>query len=288
MSLVLTNRAGILEDRARMFSKARHFFQEREILEVDVPLLTQKAPIDAHIDLISASCMGKKCYLQSSPEYPMKRLIAEGMGDIYQLSHVFREGELGVRHNPEFTMVEWYRIGFSFQEMIEETIAFLQLFLPKVEAEYLSYDEAFNLYAKSPLQDPDYQMAFEIEPQLGIGKFTVLLDFPAESAALAQVVEKKGQLVAERFEIFYQGIELANGYHELTDPHEQKKRLEEANKKREALKKECYPLDTNLIEALQKGLPDMCGVACGFDRLMMLKHEVSHIEEVLSYAWDRT
>lgn len=269
-----------------MLSLSRAFFQKKGVLEVDVPLLTQKAPIDLHIDLIQAVCSGKSCYLQSSPEYPMKRLLAEGIGDIYQLSHVFRDGECGGRHNPEFSMVEWYRHGFSFGKMIEETVEFIRLFLPFVSSvDYVTYDEVFAPYATSS-QDKDYIMAFEIEPKLGVEKFTILTDFPPEQAALAKVIEKEGKKVAERFEIFYQGMELANGYHEVTSAREVEQRCITANQQRRALQKPVYPIDTYLIEALEKGIPDMCGVACGFDRLLMLQLKATHISEVLPFSWD--
>lgn len=288
----MSNKIDILHDRAHMFSRARHFFAERKILEVDVPVLTQKAPINEHIDLVTCMCMGKKSYLQSSPEYGMKRLLAEGIGDIYQLGHVYRDGEKGNKHNPEFVMAEWYRIGFSFKEMIEETLAFLRLFLDVKKIETLNYKEAFQKHAQIDITtykgDRDELFAIEVEPKLGNECFTILKGFPPEEAALSQIREENGELVAMRFEFFYRGFELANGYHELIDPIEQKKRLEEQNEKRRRLNKEQYPIDTHLLSALEKGLPDMCGVACGFDRLMMLKHQAQDIEEVIPFGWENT
>jgi len=261
-------------------------------MEVDVPLLTQKAPIDCHIDLVESQCMGKRCYLQSSPEYGMKRLLSEGIGDIYQLSHVFRDGDRGERHNPEFTMVEWYRIGFSFEEMMEETALFLRLFLDVNGVETLSYKEAFRKYAHVDVSDIVYDrdivFASAVEPHLGREGLTILKDFPPEEAALSQISEKNGERIAERFEFFYQGFELANGYHELIDPIEQRKRLEEANEKRAKLNKGRYPMDDYFLAAVEKGLPDMCGVACGFDRMMMLRLGLTNIEDVLPFSWDHT
>lgn len=292
MSLALTNRIPILKDRAVQFQKCRQFFAEKNIFEVDVPLLTKKAPIDVHIDLVHACCMKQKAYLQSSPEYGMKRLLAEGIGDIYQLSHVYRDGEEGTRHNPEFTMVEWYRVGMPFSNMIEETKKFLQLFIDVQDYEILSFAEAFKKYAhieiKEVSEDIDVLFATHVEPFLGHNQFTILIDFPKEMAALSQIIEKNGSFFAERFEFFYQGFEIANGYHELIDPQEQKKRLSLANAERKKLGKEEYPVDTYFLEALEKGLEDMCGVACGFDRLMMLRHGVSHINEVIAFPWNQT
>lgn len=287
MSLESTNKISILKERARMFQKARDFFSKREILEVDVPVMTQKAPIDLHIDLVKGSCMGQTCYLQSSPEYGMKRLLSMGIGDIYQLSHVFRDHEKGERHNPEFVMVEWYKIGVTFEAMIEETLDFLRLFLPLKKVEILSYDEMFKKYGKHDVEE-SVDFAINIEPKLGDGCFTVIKDFPHEQAALARVEEKNDKFIAMRFEIFHKGYELANGYKELTDAREQRKRLIDANRKRKALNKEEYPIDEYFLEALEKGLPDMCGVAVGFDRLMMLKCKTTNINDVIPFGWENT
>lgn len=301
----------ILKDRALMFQKARQFFSEKGVLEVDCPSLSRYASCDAHIDLIPAHLMNNiACFLHSSPEYGMKRLLSLGMGDIYQLSHVFRDGEYGQRHNPEFMMAEWYRLACSFEQMIEETLDFIQLFLGKLPAEYLSYREAFLRYAKidpylasdeelkKHLQTiaPDavadsrddicnYILALEIEPHLGKDKLSVLTFFPPSQAALAKTRKYDGQNVAERFEVYYQTVELANGYHELQDPDEQLKRLHEANETRVALKKEMLPIDMRFIESLRKGLPECSGVAVGIDRLMMLRHKKETIEQVMPFDW---
>lgn len=285
MSLALTNRLAILQDRAAMLAEARAFFAQRDVLEVDVPILSERASVDAHIDLIEASCLGKKAFLHSSPEYGMKRLLSEGIGDIYQISHVFRNDEKGERHNPEFTMVEWYRCAFPFEQMIEETKAFVSLFLTgKPAFEHVSYHEVFMRYVghfPNSSDERDTLFAFEIEPKLNA---TILYGFPPEQAALSQI--KNGY--AERFELFYEGMELANGYHELIDPHEQRKRFEQNNQKRLALGKSSYPLDPFFLDALEEGLPDCCGVAVGFDRLMMLRHAAQAIEEVIPFCWERS
>lgn len=290
MSLALTSdRLHLLRDRAAMFKEVRSFFAERTVLEVDVPILSRGAPIDVHIDLMHTDVgSGKRFFLHSSPEYGMKRLLAEKIGDIYQLSHVFRLGEVGALHNPEFTMVEWYRMGFSLEEMIRETFAFVRLFLPHAPAtfEVADYQEVFVSYTgrfPSSLEERDPLFAFEIEPHLGRDKILILRGFPKEQAALAQI-DAEGK--AERFELFYQGIELANGYHELIDPIEQRGRFVQANEKRAALGKECYPLDEAFLSALERGIPDCCGVAVGFDRLMVLRHALNSIAPTLSFAWE--
>lgn len=311
----MSKRLDILRDRAAMLSKARAFFAERNVLEVDCPLLTRQASVDAHIDLISAHFReGKRRYLHSSPEYGMKRLLTEGIGDCYQLGHVFREGELGPKHNPEFTLVEWYRIGRYFEEFIEETAHFIRLFLGDLPLELLSYREAFEIYLKiNPFrakeedlvallkkhQVPVYPTLFSegkdallnlllatlIEPKLGEKGLTALLYYPPTQAALAKTTKNDNDLVACRFELYFKGIELANGYDELSDPKEQKERFEEANMQRLRLGKEVLPLDEAFLKALEKGLPSCCGVAVGFDRLMMLRHQKTSLKEVLSFDW---
>lgn len=237
MSLALTSRLEILQDRAVMLAEARAFFAKRAVMEVDVPALSLLASVDTYIDLVTAECGGEPCFLHSSPEYGMKRLLAEGIGDIFQLSHVFREGEVGSRHNPEFTMVEWYRFGFTLEDLIEETVAFLQLFLPVERVERMTYRETFARYVGRMPEteaEEDELLAFSIEPHLGEKGFTIITDFPLSRAALAQVTLKNGEKVAERFEIFYRGMELANGYHELLDAGEQTRRQRRANEERGA------------------------------------------------------
>jgi lysyl-tRNA synthetase class 2 len=302
-----------------MLAAARAFFARHSILEVDCPLITSAASVDAHIDLISICYQNRdKRYLHSSPEYGMKRLIAEGAGDIYQLAHVFRDGELGVKHNPEFMMAEWYRLSVPFSQMIAETAEFIYLFLEirlnSNKFEILSYRDAFLRYAGF-----DYYTASEeelihfirkneleiypeavnegkdallnlilgslIEPQLGKDGLTVLAYYPASQSALARTVFRGEEAVAERFEIYFEGIELCNGFHELSDPLEQRKRFQEANQMRISLGKEPLPIDEKFLAALEKGLPDCCGVAVGFDRLMMLRHKAKTIADVIPFGW---
>lgn len=314
-ALPVSNKRAILKDRGEMLAKARAFFHARHVLEVDCPLLTTFASVDAHIDLIPANPIGTATrYLHSSPEYGMKRLISLGIGDIYQLAHVFRNGECGVKHNPEFTMAEWYRLGFSFTDMIEETIEFIRLFVGPLSYTTISYREALQRYAgfdytkmsekellcyldekgiegyagiESDSKDNLLNLILGtlVEPQLGLEGLCALTYYPASQAALAKKALREGEEVSERFEIYYRGIELANGYHELGDANEQRMRLEEANQARGVLGKEALPIDTFFLEALEKGFPDCCGVAVGFDRLMLLRHGVSQIADVLAFGW---
>lgn len=312
-----SERIARLKDRATMLAKSRHFFAERAILEVDCPLLSPRAAIDAHIDLIPAFYQEKEVrYLHSSPEYGMKRLLAEGIGDIYQLAHVFRDGEWGVKHNPEFMMAEWYRVGFHLEQMISETLAFISLFLGPLPYKIISYRELFleftgmdyttssseTLFAYIQKKNiPHYSSLLSegkdallnlilgsiIEPKLGQGECTVLTYYPATQAALARKRWHQGEEVAERFEIYYQGIELCNGYHELTMVEEQIERFTTSNKERVLLGKKPLPTDDLFLKALEKGLPDCCGVAVGFDRLMMLRHQSQNIAEILSWDWSK-
>lgn len=306
-----------LIDRAHMLMRARHFFLEKRILEVDCPILSSSASVDAHIDLISA-CYDQrmKYFLHSSPEYGMKRLLSEGMGDIYQLSHVFRDGELGDRHNPEFMMAEWYRMSFSLEAMIVETLQFLSLFLSDTPSKVISYRELFKSatgidYLKATTEELysyllkegisvypaihqegkdgllNLILTHKIEPLLGQDTFLVLTHYPATQAALAKKKYLGEEEVAERFEIYYQGIELANGYHELIDVEEQRKRLLEANKLRLVLGKEELPIDYHFLHALEQGIPECSGVAVGFDRVLMLRQRQARLADVLPFAWER-
>lgn len=304
-----------LKDRAQLLKKARSFFDQRQILEVDCPILTQGASIDAHIDLIPAICnQNETRYMHSSPEYGMKRLLAEGIGDIFQLSHVFRDGEYGAKHNPEFMMAEWYRLGFSLEAMIHETIAFIRLFLGELPSRTMSYRDTFlnwtgldyvkasekelltfiqskgiALYQGIEREGKDALLNLVlgtlVEPHLGKDELYVLAYYPATQAALACKRWNGEEEVAERFEVYYKGVELANGYHELADATEQRQRFIEANALRIALGKNSLPIDEHFLTALEKGLPPCSGVAVGFDRLMMLRHQEKELSQVIAWDW---
>ncbi len=308
----------ILKDRAEMFAKARHFFSSRGVTEVDCPAMSAFASVDVHIDLIRAYGLSSKThYLHSSPEYGMKKLLAEGIGDIYQLSHVFRDNEYSMRHSPEFTMAEWYRLGFTFNAMIEETVEFIRLLIGDIPSTKITYREVFKKYAGidylkatekelllyleergiDPYQNIEEEgkdallniiLGVVIQPQLGQKEICVLQYFPASQSALAQLKKRGDEEVAERFEIFYRGMELANGYHELADAEEQLARLIQSNNTRESLGKDTLPIDEPFIKALEKGLPECCGVSVGFDRLMMLRHQKDDISDVIPLSERQT
>ena len=313
--MFLESKIPLLKDRAHMFHRARLFFSTLGLLEVDTPMLSPSAPIDVHIDIMTTEMHdGRTGFFHSSPEYAMKRLIAAGLTDIYQISHVFRLGEEGKLHNPEFTMVEWYQKGCSFEKIIEDTLNFIRLFLGELPDTQMNYRDLVKKYTDIDYPaastedlagyikeqsdgypqdllswDKDtllqYIISFFIEPNLGKNGLFVLKHFPASQGALAKLQMVGDEIVAERFEIYYQGIELANGYHELTDPKEQHKRLEQANSKRISLGKKEMPLDLQLIAALEKGLPDCSGVAVGFDRLMMLRHKKESLSPTVPFTW---
>lgn len=305
----------ILKQRAKMLSQVRQFFADRDVLEVDCPALSLRAPIDVHIDVMEVLLFHReKAYLHTSPEYGMKRLLACGSGDIYQLSHVFRDGESGHLHNPEFTMIEWYRLGLTLEELMEETLALIRLFIDSPAASLFTYREVFQRHAgidalsmntqqlENYIRSKDFAVSEAvlssdkdtllqliltqmIEPHLGEDGLCVLTDFPASQAALAQIKTKAGEKVAERFEVYYKGLELANGYHELLDAKEQEQRLIQANEERKRMGKASLPIDTHFVEALKKGLPDCCGVAVGFDRLLMLQLNKTGLQDVLAFPW---
>ncbi len=307
-----------LRKRALLLKQARAFFEERDVLEVDCPALSPAAPLDLHIDVMKVlNPDGSTGYLHTSPEYGMKRLLAAGSGDIYQISHVFREGEVGPLHNPEFMMAEWYRIGFSLEQMIEETLAFIALFFPEplpivqmsyrqllqhfLSIDYLTVTPADLIAcAKQHSLDvpPDavtwdrdtlLQMliSFLIEPQLGQDDLFVLTDFPASQAALSQTTRlDTGEVIAQRFEVYAQGMELANGYGELTDPVEQRRRFEKTNEARQRAGKDVLKIDEPFLRALEQGLPDCCGVAVGFDRLVLLNSGEKTLQNILPFHWN--
>ena len=262
----------------------------------------KRASIDTNIDCLSVE--GGTAYLHTSPEYALKRLLSSGVGDCYFLGHVYRKEELGRYHNPEFTMVEWYRIGFSFSEIIQETAEFLFLFFGKLPISTISYREAFEKFVGidpktssletlqsltrekwSEKECIHYLLSHKIEPNLGHNELTVLIDYPPDEAALAKTEIVQGERVAKRFEIYYQGIELANGYDELADAEELKKRFEKTNAQRERSGKEKYLLDEKFLTSL-KVLPECSGVALGFDRALMLHMKKKSIKEVIPFDWE--
>ncbi len=308
----------MLLDRALCLAKARQFFFERNIIEVDCPLMGRSAPIDLHIDLFKAYSKEERChYLHSSPEYFMKRLLSQGSGDIYQLAHVFRDEETSLRHNTEFMMAEWYRLGFSLEEMINETLAFIELFIGKKNVRHLTFRQAFKDYLNIDYVNASNQELFDclekngiipyqgimqegkdallnlilgtlIEPEFKKEDFVILKHYPESFAALAKKIQVDDELVGMRFEVYYEGLELANGYLELLDANEQLARLQEALDQRKMMGKEELPIDYGFLEALKTGIPECSGVAVGFDRILMKKYNTQTLKEVIPFAYDET
>jgi len=307
-----------LRARAQLNTQLRAFFAEREVLEVEVPLLARATVTDPHIDSIQARQAGELLFLQTSPEFFMKRLLCAGSGAIYSLGKAFRNGEAGRRHNPEFTMLEWYRPGFDDSRLMDEVSELLQQLLPErlpnaTAIERISYRALFQRHLKidphtvtlAVLQalgqqhcELDWQddsrdvwldllMTHVIEPRLGEG-LVLVYDYPESQAALARVLEDaRGQRVAKRFEAYVGGMELVNGYWELTDAAEQAKRFDADWRQREAMGVECYPQDHYLLNALTAGMPDTAGVALGVDRLLMLMTDSRAIGDVMSFPIGR-
>jgi len=301
----------MIQERARMLSSCRAFFAERNVTEVDCCALRPFAAISSNIDVIPAQVTTSQvAYLHTSPEYAMKRLLSSGCSDIYYLGHVFRQGDIGRLHSPEFTMAEWYRIGVTFEEMIQETCDFIAQFLGPLPIRKISYREAFEKYlsidyvnvsieALRKIAEPaapdcakwkrseliHFILSHFIEPNFGKNELTIFLDYPPYEADLACLIEKNGELVAERFEAYYQGVELCNGYHELPDGTELRHRFEEENVARIKAGKPTYALDEGFLSALGPQFPNCCGVAVGFDRLLLLKHKLNSLSQVLPFAY---
>lgn len=310
----------ILRERARLNAELRSFFATRGVLEVETPLLATGTATDLHLASFAArdpaAPEGTERYLQTSPEFAMKRLLAAGSGPIYQLGKAFRAGDLGHRHNPEFTLLEWYRPGWLLAELMAETEALLQQVLAVDRCDRTSYRALFALqfglnphaatvtelqalvaqrtsYGPAETLDAaaclDLLFATVIEPTLGHERPLFVFDFPAVQAALAQRhVTAEGDTVAARCEVYVRGMELANGYQELTDADEQARRFAADNDLRRARGLPEIPVDQRLLAALAHGLPACSGIALGIDRLLMLRTGAATMDDVLAFAAPRS
>lgn len=304
--------------RASLLAECRAFFAARGLLEVETPQLSAAAATDLHLESLRARAPGGglEGWLHTSPEFPMKRLLAAGVGDCWQLARVFRGSEQGRRHNPEFSLLEWYRVGWDAARLMDEVDGFVRALAagrrPLGPTERLSYREAFGRHAGF---DPfavdaagvaaalraagadlpaavegdlaaglDLALALLVEPALDPAQPTFICDFPASHAALARI-RPGDPPVAERFELFLGGMELANGFHELADAAEQRQRFAADLDARSARGLGPVPVDERLLAALQHGLPDCAGVALGFDRLVMWLAGADDIREVLAFGW---
>jgi lysyl-tRNA synthetase class 2 len=317
----------ILRRRGQLLRETRNFFARLDILEVETPVLTMAGTTDPNISNISCRLTthpDQNMYLHTSPEYAMKRLLAAGSPDIYQICKVFRDRELGSRHQPEFTMIEWYRKHITLDAMIDETCALIEtlcdageprgdgpgpplryryqtLFMKVTGLDPLLATREELQHCATRLTDQvtpvftrqlgnernawlDFLMSHVVIPGLPEERLIVVHHYPAGQAALARL-DPDNEQFAERFEIFYRGLELANGYRELSDPVEQRRRFDADRRRRAAAGSEDIPVDNALLAALERGLPDCCGVAVGFDRLVMTIEKLPNIAEAMSFGF---
>ncbi|MDV2077756.1 EF-P lysine aminoacylase EpmA [Marinobacter xestospongiae] len=309
-----------LQARALQLAYLRDFFARRGVLEVETPVLGRHGVTDLNLDSIAARfapIAGDSCdqgWLQTSPEYHMKRLLAAGSGSIFQVFRAFRSGERGHRHNPEFSLLEWYRPGFTDLQLMAEVADLVCDWLGCSRPEVLSYRAAMQCHAGiDPFTVADEElvqrcgawvgeslaasldrdtllelvMSHQVEVALAGEAPTFIHQYPASQAALARISQVDGFAVAHRFELYIGGLELCNGYWELTDPDEQRARFEADNRARQAQGKPAMPVDEELLAALSAGLPDCAGVALGLDRLLMLKQGRNAIDDVVAFPLER-
>jgi elongation factor P--(R)-beta-lysine ligase len=311
----------VLHGRAAMLARIRDYFVAQDVGEVQTPVLSATAVSDPQIESVVATpARGPRFFLQTSPEYPMKRLLAAGFGDCYQVCPVFRDGESGRLHNPEFTMIEWYRLDYGMAEMQHDVDRVLRVACAEVRAfaptSCISYRDAMraetgiDCRSATPAEIRaalaargieaveaadwdldawlDLLMGAVVGPSLGHDAPVFVEDYPASQAALARLrAESDGTMVADRFELYVDGLELANGYHELGDAAEQRRRFERDLAARGAHGQVRNPLDENLLAALGHGLPDCAGVALGFDRLVMAAWRLPSLDAAMAFPASR-
>ena len=305
----------VLRVRAQALRCLREYFDRNSTIEVDTPILSPFSVTDPYMSALSVQNPGGQAqgFLQTSPEYAMKRLLCAGSSDIYQLGKVFRADENSPQHNDEFTMLEWYRVGYDEHQLMDEVYQIITLVGGEKERCDLSYRDAFKVhlgidpftislteldfFARQRLGDLPQNMLFDnyltllfatqIESQFESDKVTFVFDFPASQASLAQTTEREYGKVARRFEAYCGGLELANGFYELTDAKQQLERFKEDNVTRKSFGYEEVEIDFGLIQALETGLPQCSGVALGFDRLLMLKLGQKDIKQVLPMSFTK-
>lgn len=309
--------------RAQMLAAIRGFFDQREVLEVETPLLCHKVGTDPQLDFFSSfyHCLpdDREMFLQTSPEFAMKRLLAAGSGSIYQICKAFRQGELGRLHNPEFTILEWYRVGFTLEQMMDEAaelivrvlnqpslintlrkISYRELFeqvtglnpLVFSQQNYASYaqqngiSDAVSLCEQDHSLWLDYIFSHKVQAVLIDQSLCMVYDYPAIQSSLARI-NPKNNAIADRFEVFVNGIEIGNGFFELADAEEQESRFDLEIKSRAVEGKAVVEKDQLFLQALKSGLPECCGIAIGLDRLLMLRAELDSLDQVITFPFDR-
>ena len=297
-------------ERARLYQQVRVFFAERQVLEVETPALSQAGNTDPFIDSFTVNTTVGLRYLHTSPEYPMKRLLVAGSGDIYQICKVWRRDEAGSRHNPEFTMLEWYRVGFSYQQLMQETADLLHRLMPQLDQapRFITYRQAFletvqldpHAAEVSELQACAWAQGIQftgeldkqgwcdlllshcVEANFPKNQLTFLYHYPALQSALARVVEENGVWVAQRFEVYLGALELGNGYQEQTDAARNRAILtQDAHTRGDGI-----PVDEYFLQALDQGMPESAGIAIGLDRVLMCRMQVDDIKQVIAFPWE--
>lgn len=326
-----TSSSESMQLRANTLRAIRHFFDQNDVLEVDTPTLSVSTVPDPFVESfktyylpLTQQMQKENFYLHTSPEFPMKRLLSSGSGSIYQVSKVFRQGESGCRHNPEFTLLEWYRVDWDHHQLMNEVDKLLkrlvQPYRKLAQSCFISYRDIFeqmlginphrasqeelincaeqqglgNVLEQNEHRDRYLELLFShvIEPELGKSKETnqvslcFIFHYPASQASLAKAVQKDGDDIAERFEVFIDGMELGNGFHELNDSHEQRRRFVADNQIRRTMGLSEVPLDEYFLKAVES-LPDCAGVAIGIERLLMVMSQAQHINEVINFPLDR-
>ena len=307
----------LLKQRSEVIQKIRQFFYSENFIEVETPILSKYASVDVHLDSFETAFEQAKTsihpmYLQTSPEFHMKRLLSEESGSIFQITKAFRNGEVGRKHNPEFSILEWYRIDYDYKELMQQVEQLINSVLGLGQYRYITYEDAFvnslkvnpytisnsdlnqlvatydielskSLHTRDEMLD--YLFTHCIEPKLA-GR-TFIYNYPKSQAALAQI-NPTDPRTACRFELYIDGIELCNGFEELTDAHEQEQRFILDNRERLRLGKKELPYDRLFIEALKRGMPKCSGVAVGLDRLIMIALKKSSLEEVIAFPYNKT
>lgn len=312
-----------LKRRAQYLTDVRRFFAGRDVMEVETPILSHAAPTAPYLDSFKtnyiplASSLKQAYYLHTSPEFAMKRLLAANSGSIYQIARVFRNGEQGRIHSPEFTMLEWYRPELSLIQLMDEVNSLVQEVFALKQVSRLSYRGIFEFFLKINVFSCDSEqikqcalarisglpsdlaldrdgwlellMSHVIEPRLAAMNLPMFIyNFPASQAQLAKIKkDEAGNDVAERFELYIGGVEIANGYNELLDADELQKRFNNDNQQRQNDGKPNMPIDNNLLAAMQSGMPECSGVALGFDRIVMLALNKKDIQSVQSFSFNR-
>jgi len=312
----------VVRQRAALLRELRLFFDSQGFVEIETPVLSRETVVDRHLDPIGVPTLGPAGWLQTSPEFGMKRAVARYRESVYQITRAFRRGESGRLHNPEFTILEWYQTPADYQDGMQQLSELASTVFGRGSPERVSYREAFVEHTgldphtasitdlsectygtrtdepkgSRPDFGPDFGedrdgwldrlLSEQVQPKLGFGQPLILYDYPASQAALAKI-DPGPPPVAQRFELYVDGVELANGYHELDDAVEFVKRMAEQNRLRVADGRASLPETSRLVDAMSQGLPPCAGVAVGVDRLLMVKLGLSNIDEVLTFPDDR-